>query len=127
MLPELPGAYRKNSNNSLKFPPLEKGRKTPKICPGRQKKKKKTPDHTKRGNSNVLAQGSFIRVLTVPDISLIISPDPALPLLLYCRSRPAAANGSHTVAVKRSGWPNSKYILPFSDCRGVLNYIKECG
>jgi len=29
------------------------------------KKKKKTPDHTKRGNSNVLAQGSFIRVLTV--------------------------------------------------------------
>jgi len=38
---------------------------TPKICPERQKKKKKIPDLTKRGKSNFLAQGSFIRVLTV--------------------------------------------------------------
>ena len=48
------------------FPPLEKGAKnTPKNTSSETNKKKKRPDHTKRGNSNVLTQGSFIRVLTV--------------------------------------------------------------
>jgi len=30
-----------------------------------EEKRKKTPDHTKRGNSNVLAHSPIIRVLTV--------------------------------------------------------------
>src|SRR5437588_11578349 len=48
------------------FPPPEKGAKnTPKSTSSEINKKKKRPDHTKRGNSNVLAQGLFIRVLTV--------------------------------------------------------------
>ena len=51
---------------SPKFPPLEKGRKThQKSAPTSQKKKKKTPDLTRRGKSNVLAHGPIIRVLTV--------------------------------------------------------------
>ena len=49
---------------SPKFPPPEEGGEThQKSAP--EDKKKKAPHLTKRGSSNVLAQGSFIRVLTV--------------------------------------------------------------
>ena len=51
---------------SPKFPPLEKERKTHQKSAPQDKKKKNTPGLTKRGNSNVLAQGWFIRVLAVP-------------------------------------------------------------
>ena len=56
--------------SSPKFPPLDKGRKThQKSAPLRQEKKRKTPNLTKRGKSNVLAQGPIIRVLTVIEYS----------------------------------------------------------
>ena len=42
----------KGVKNTLKIGPTETG------------KKKKTPDHTKRGRSNVLAHGPVVRVLT---------------------------------------------------------------
>ena len=63
--------YRKNSNKrSLcyvvrNFLLGKRGEKYTKNLPREPKKKKKTPDLTERGKSNVLAQGSFIRVLTV--------------------------------------------------------------
>jgi len=44
----------------------ERAGDAPKICPPETKKrKKKTQDHTKRGNSNALVQGPITRVLTV--------------------------------------------------------------
>ena len=43
----------------------KKGEKHQKLAPPRQKKKKKTPNLTKRGKSNILAPGLIIRILTV--------------------------------------------------------------
>jgi len=55
--------------HSPKFPPLEKwlNKNTLKIYPLeiKGKGKKKTPEHTKRGNFNALAHGLIVRVLTV--------------------------------------------------------------
>jgi len=49
----------------------KRGETPKKSAPRDKKKKRKTPDHSKRGNSNVLANGPIIRVPAVK----IISPE----------------------------------------------------
>jgi len=50
---------------SPKFLLWKRGVKHTKNLPRETEKKKKAPDHIRRGNSNVLAGGLFIRVLKV--------------------------------------------------------------